>query len=262
MTPYLFHRSIRLFFLLLLLFLLGCTENPLTFQLRFEQVSGLKPNALVYFERNEIGRVTKVSYTKEGDYLVEVEIQPGFKNAATENSRFYIEPAPIQELPMAVIVEQQQPGGVILKNGAIVQGSSRTDYLSKMFSDLQKKAGEAQIQLNNTLEKLKKSFDTNSEKLDRQLDTTLEDLSDRFNRFTEELGKVPDSREVKELEQSFQQFTEEFQKAGKEIQDRLRNEIIPQLRMELERLRDQLKKEDRGEELKEIDKDMQELQTA
>ncbi len=259
MTPKFFHRSINLILLFLLLFFLGCSENPLTFQLRFPQVSGLKANAPVYFDKNEIGQVTKVFYTKEGDYLVEVAIDPGFKNAATENSRFYIEPAPVQGLPLAVIVEQQQPGGLVLQNGTIVQGSVRNDYLSKMFSDLQKKAGEAQIQLNKTLEKLKKSFDANSGKLDRQLETTLEDLTARFNAYTKELGKLPDSREVKELEESFQQFAEEFQKAGKDIQDRLRYEIIPQLRMELEQLRDRLKNKDRDKELEKIDKDMQKL---
>jgi len=260
MRPHHFHLLISLIFLSLLLLLPGCSESPLTFQLRFPEVSGLKQNDLVYFETNEIGRIKKVFYTKEGDYLVEVEIDPGFKNAATENSRFYIEHSPVKEQPMAVIVEQRQPGGMILKNGAIVQGSVRNDYLSKMLSDLQKKAGEAQIQLNDTLEELKKSFGTNSEKLDRQLETALEDLSARFNALGEELGKVPDSKEVKELEESFQRFTDQFEKSRRDIQERLRNEIIPQLRMELERLRDQLKKEDREEELKKIDKDMQELQ--
>lgn len=243
----------------LFLFLWGCSENPLTFQVRFPEVSGLRQDDLVYFEKNQIGQVTKVSYTNQGDYLVEMEIAPGFKNAVTEDSRFYIERFLAKELNMAVVVEQERPGGVVLKNSTVVQGSARNGYLAEILSDLQKKAGAAQIELNKTLKELKKSLDTTSEKLDRQLEATLDDLSVQFNSFADELGKVPDSQEVKQLEESFKQFADEFQKTQKDVQEHLRNEVIPQFRMELERLRKQLKKEGREEELEKIDKQVKEL---
>jgi len=243
------------------LFLLvsGCSENPLTFQVRFTAVSGLKQNALVYFDKNEIGQVKKVFYTKQGDYLIELEIAPGFKNTATENSRFYIEHSPVNALNMAVIVEQELSGGVVLGNGTVVQGSARSGYFTEILSELQKKVGAAQNELNKTLEELRKSLDTTSERLDKQLEATLEDLSVQFNSFTDELGKVPDSQEVKRLEESLKQFADEFKKAQKDVQEQLRNEIIPQFRMELERLHKQLKKEGREEELEKIDKQVKEL---
>lgn len=256
------HRFITLIYMSLFLLVWGCSENPLTFQVRFPAVSGLKQNDLVYFDKNEIGQVKKVFYTKQGDYLIEVEIAPGFKNTATENSRFYIEHSPAKELNMAVIVEQERPGGVVLENGTVVLGSVRNGYFAEILSDLQKKAGAAQNELNKALEELKKSLDTTSEKLDRQLEAVLDDLSVQFNSFADELGKVPDSQEVKRLEESFKQFADEFQKAQKDVQDHLRNEIIPQFRMELERLRKQLKKEGREEELEKIDKQVKELYTV
>lgn len=225
-------------------------------------MSGLKQNDLVYFDKNEIGQVKKVFYTKQGDYLVEVEIAPGFKNTATENSRFYIEPSPAKELNMAVIVELERPGGVVLVNGTVVQGSARNGYFVEILSDLQKKVGEAQNELNRTFQELKKSLETTSEKLDRQLEATLDDLSAQFNSFADELGKVPDSQEVKQLEESLKQFVDEFQKAQQEVQGHLRNEIIPQLRMKLERLRKQLKKEGREEELEKIDEQVKKLYTV
>ncbi len=259
MRPQHIHRFITLVYIFLFLFLWGCSESPLTFQVRFTEVTGLKQNDLVYFEKNEIGQVKKVSYTNQGDFLVELEIAPGFKNAATEDSRFYVERFLAKELNIAVIVEQERPGGIVLKNNTIVQGSARSGYLTEILRDLQKKAGAAQIELNMVLQELQKSLDTTSEKLDKQLEETLDDLSVQFNSFADEIGKIPDSQEVKQLEESLKQFADEFQKAQQDVQDYLRKEIIPQFRMELERLRKQLKKEGREEELEKIDKQVKEL---
>lgn len=253
------NRFISLVCLSLFLLVWGCSENPLTFQVRFPAVSGLKQNDLVYFDKNKIGQVKEVFYTKQGDYLVEVEIAPGFKNTATENSRFYIEHSPANERDMAVIVEQEHPGGVILENGAVIQGSARKGYLTDILSELQKKTEEAQNELNKALKELIKSLDTTSDKLDKQLEATLKNLSLQFNSFVDELGKVPDSQEVKRLEDNLKRFADEFQKTQKDMQDHLRNTIIPQFRMELERLHQQLKKEGREEELKNIDKQVKEL---
>ena len=253
-------RPILLLILFSSLFSWGCSENSLTFQVRFSEVSGLKKNDQVYFGRNEIGQVKKVTYTDQGDYLVEVRIAPEFKNAATESSRFYIEHAPSSEPVMAVIVEQKRPGGVILKNGAIVQGSARTGYLDKIFEDLQKSAGKVEKDLNKALEDLKKSLGATSERLDRNLETAIDELSLRLDAFKDELGKVPDSQEVRQLEESFRQFADEFLKAQKDVQDHIRNEILPRFRVELEHLREQLKKQGREQELEKIDKQAKELE--
>jgi ABC-type transporter Mla subunit MlaD len=255
-------RFITLICISLLLFFWGCSENSLTFQVRFPEVSGLKKDDLVYFQKNQIGHVKKVFYTSQGDYLVHVEITPGFKNAVTEDSKFYIEHSPDQEQKMAVIVEQDRPGGVVLKNGAVIQGNAKNRYLTEILGDLQKKAGAAQIELNKTLKELKESFGATSDKLGQQMEATLDDLSVQFNSFADELGKVPDRQEVKNLEESFKQFADEFQKAQKNVQDYLRDEIIPHFRTELERLRKQLNKEGREEELEKIDKQVNKLYTV
>ena len=252
MRPLHIHRFIALVIMSLFLFVSGCSENPLTFQVRFPAISGLKQNDLVYFDKNEIGQVKKIIYTSQGNYLIEIEIASGFANTATENSMFYIGHSPAQPLNMAVIVEQERPGGVVLENGTVVQGNVRNGYFTGILSDLQKQAGVAQHELNKTLEELKKSLNTTSDKLDWQLGTTVDDLSVQFDSFVYELGKIPDSEEIKQLEESIKQFADEFQKAQKDVQGYLRNAIIPQLRMELERLRKQLKKEGREEELEKI----------
>lgn len=253
------HRQIPLLYLLLLFFIWGCSESPLTLQIRFDEVSGLKQDDLVYFGTSEIGQVQKITYTKQGDYLVEVQIVPTFKNTATEDSRFYIGRSPAKEVAMAVIVEQQRLGGVALHNGTVVQGSAKGGQLTKFFDDLQKKLAAAQAELNTTLQDFTKSFGTTSQQIDRQLSVTLDALARQFKTFTEELGKVPDSQQVQQLEESVKQFADEFQQAQKDVQERLRKEILPQLRLELEELHKKLQKEGREEELEQIDQQVKKL---
>jgi len=227
---------------------------------QFPEVSGLKQDDHVYFESNEIGRVQKVTYTSQGDYLVEVMITPEFKNTATEDSAFYIEHDPKNGSAMAIIVEQEHPGGVVLKNGITVQGSARQGYFDDFFSDLQKTAGKAESELNKALENMKKSFDATSEKMDRKLEAAINDLSRQLESSKDGLEKIPDSQEMHQLEESFRQFADEFQKAQKDVQDQIRNEILPRFRAELEHLRELLKKEGREQELKPIDKQINELE--
>ena len=242
------------------LFFWGCSENSLTFQVRFSEVSGLKKNDQIYLGRNEIGQVKKVTYTDQGDYLVEVKIAPEFKNAATESSMFYIGYAPSSEPAIAVLVEQERPGGAILKNGAIVRGSVRTGYLDKIFEDLQKSAGKVERDLNKALEDLKRSLGATSETLNRNLETAIDDLSHRLDAFKDELGRVPDSQEIRQLEESFRRFADEFLKAQKEVQDHIRTEILPRFRLELEHLREQLKKEGRDKEMEKLEQQVKELE--
>ncbi len=251
------HRLIALFFLLFVVW--GCSESPLTLQVSYDEVSGLKQNDLVYFGNNEIGRVTMVSYTKDGDYLVEVQIAPPFKNSATQDSKFYIARSPANASDMAVIVEQEHSGGVVLHNGTVVQGSAKTDRLMEVFDDLQKKLAAAQNELNITLHEFATSLGATSEEINRQLAITVEELTLQFKTFTDELGKVPDSQQVKRLEESVKQFVDEFQKVGKDVQQRLQNEVVPQLRKELEELHEKLQKHGREEELKQIDKEVKKL---
>ncbi len=240
----------------------GCAEKSLTFQVRFPEVRGLTQNDHVYFGRNDIGEVQKVSYTSQGDYLVDIRIAQEFKNAATEDSRFYIEHAPANESAMAVIVEQERPGGVLLQDGAVVQGSAGPRFLDNIFNSLNEKAKRAESELNTTLKNLKKSGNATSEKLSQNLEATLDELSRRLDSFTEELGKVPDSQQVHQLEESFRKFADEFQKSQKDVQEYIRNEILPRFRLELEHLRKQQKNEKQKKELEKLDQQARELETV
>lgn len=234
----------------------GCLDNALTFQIRFTSLNGLEQGNRVLFQGNHIGEVVKVNYTDKGDYLVTVTILPDFTNATTQHSSFYIGPDSATPPAKAVFVEQTQAGGTIIPKGAIISGTQKTGYFDDLIKEFREKAGSAETELRSTLQELEEYFSQHSEEFNQSLNETLEQLSQQFEIFRDELQNVPNREEVKELEKNIQEFVEEFNNAQKEVQDKLRNEVIPQLKMELEKLREQLKREGREEELEQIDEEI------
>ncbi|MBE0585560.1 MAG: MCE family protein [Desulfofustis sp.] len=255
-----FFKILSLFTMVHALFLFGCFDNSLTFQIRFPEVSGLTQGDRVYFGRNDIGQVETVTYTNQGDYLVEVKVNAEFTNATTEDSKFYIEQNPVNTSAMAVIVEQDRPGGPILKKDSMILGSIRPGYLNNILEGMKKHAGQAEKQLTESLEGIKKSLNSTTERLDKDLEATIEDFSSRLDSFTDEISKLPDSQEVQKLEESFRRFSDEFQTAQKDVQDYLRNEILPKIRIELDQLREKLKQEGREQEIEKLDNQVTNLE--
>lgn len=253
-------QIVRIIMLLTLLLLWGCLESALTFQVRYAEVSGLKQNDPVYFEQNQVGNVQKVSYTKQGDYLVDLSIAPEFKNAATVDSKFFIgNDQMTKQQSKAVFIEQERPGGALLEKGAIVQGAVKGGFLAEMMSGFRRNADAAGDEMNQAMQQLKESLNEASQQLDAELEGTLDDLSRQFHAFGEEMKKVPDSEEVKQLEDSIKQFADEFNRAQKDVRDHIQNEVLPQLRKELDQLRERLHEQGREEEIEEIDKQVEQM---
>lgn len=250
------HAKTRLRMAIIPVFLMlwGCMQSSLTFQVRYPEVLGLKVQDPVYFQQNEIGKVLKISYTQQGDYLVELNIAADFKNAATINSKFFIENNPKIQHGKAMVIVQEKPGGKVLGGGAIVQGSVRPGLLDDMLSGLKRTATAAQFGLQEAMQQMDKFLKETSQKLDKEMAAALADLSRRLQTLSEEVKKTPDREEVKQLETSIQQLADAFSRAQKDVRDHIRDQLIPQVHKELDQLREQLHKEGRDGEIEEIDK--------
>jgi paraquat-inducible protein B len=243
------------------LFLLfwGCTESSLTLQVRYADVLGLQQDDPVYFKQNGIGKVQKVTYTQQGDYLVAITIAPEFKNVATVDSRFFIDIDPRNQQRKAITIVQEQPGGKALERTAIIQGSVKAGFLEEMISGIKRNATAAENEMRAAMQQLDRSLKTTAQQLDSKMAAALDDLSRQLQTFSIEVEKVPDSQEVKQLEMSIQQFADEFNKAQKNVRDTIQHEVIPQLRRELDQLRQQLRQQGRDKEIEAIDRNVEEM---
>jgi len=206
---------------------LGCEAENLNLFIRFDHIDGLKSNDSVIFETNRIGKVDGVTYTKKGDYLVELMIHKAYMNAVTEHVRFFIVSDPQYNGRSVVEMIQILKGGKPLQNNTVLEGSNKSSAII--------------------------------ERLEKDLEKGMESFRKELNEFAEELKKIPDSEAFKKLEDELADIYEKMKQSGKEVREMIQKEILPRLEQELENLRKRLHEKGREDELKPLEIKMEEI---
>jgi len=214
---------LRRILILVILFLVfgGCEEGVLNFKIKYDQIQGLEEGAMVIFEKNHIGKVARIFYTKEGYYLVHVAIRKAFANAATEDARFFITDDPKNKGKKAIEIIQTRKGGLPIKNGAMVEGSNKA---SAVFSEME-----------------------------QRLERRVEDIGKAFNDLFEELQGVPESEEFKKLEGELERLAKEMKRSGESMRKKIEQEWLPSLKQEMEKLRERLQELGREQEVDDLE---------
>ena len=205
----------------------GCEAEVLNLTIRFDDIQGLKSNDGVIFETNRIGKVDGVTYAKEGTYRVELRIDKAFKNAATENARFFIVSDPQNKGHNAVKMIQIREGGKPLQNNAVIEGSRKS---STIF-----------------------------ERLEKDVERGIEDFRKQLDEFAKELKKIPDSEAFKALEEALADLYDEMKRSGKEVREKIQKEILPRLEQELKNLKKRLQEKGQADELRPLEIKMEEI---
>ena len=206
---------------------LGCEAENLNLFIRFDHIDGLRSGDSLIFETNRIGKVDEVTYTKKGDYLVELMIYKAYANAATEHARFYIISDPQNNRRSAVEMIQILIGGRPLQSNTVLEGSDKSSVII--------------------------------ERLGKDLEKGMESFIKEFNEFAQELKKIPDSEAFKKLEDELVNLYEKMKQSGKEGREMIQKEILPRLEQELENLRKRLYEKGKEDELKPLEIKMEEI---
>ena len=207
--------------------ILGCYTRDLNLKIRFAQTEGLRADDRIIFEKNNIGKVKAISYSEGGDYIADVKIDKGFKKAVTEHSRFFIIDDPSEKGRKAIEMLKVEEGGVPLKKGAMIEGSTR---FSLLLGQMEEDFGKAIVELNRKINK----------------------LSDDFK-------QIPESKEIKKLEHYLNQLKERMNKAGRAVREKIQNELLPRLQKEIENLKERLRKFGREKEVEPLEVKMKEM---
>ena len=206
---------------------LGCEAKGKHLIIKFDHIYGLTSDDGVIFEKNRIGRVDEITYTKDGNFLVGLKIKKAFANTATEYTRFFIVTDPENNGRKAVEMVQTQKGGNPLKDNAIVQGSVKTSVII--------------------------------ERMQKDLEKGMNELARQFNTFAEELKKVPDSEAYKQLEDKLTDLYNEMKQSGKDIREMIQKEILPQLQKELDNLKKRFHEKGQEDKLKPLEKTIEKI---
>lgn len=212
---------------IVLMIVLGCKGENLDLFIRFDHIDGLKSNDSVIFETNRIGKVNEVTYSKKGDYLVELMIRNAYRDSVTEHVRFYIDSDPQNKGQRAVKMIRILKGGEPIQNNSVLEGSSKS---SAIF-----------------------------ERLERNIEKGMESFGKELNEFAEELKKIPDSEAFKKLEDELENLYEKMKRSGSEVREMIQKEILPRLEEELENLRKRFREKGQEDELKPLEIKMEEI---
>jgi len=213
--------------MMVLLVGLGCEGGDLNLAVMFDQIEGLKANDRVIFETNPIGSVDEITYTKDGNYRVRLMIEKAFRNAVTEHARFFIDPDPQNTERKAVKMIQVRDGGQPFQNNAVVEGSGKS---SAIF-----------------------------ERLEKDIEQGIGDFQKQYDKFAEELKRVPESEAYKELEKTLGDLYDQMKQSGKDVREKIQKDILPRLEKELEDLKKRLQDSGKDDELKPLEIQMEEL---
>jgi len=205
----------------------GCEERDFHLKILHEKVHGLSKGKRVILEENQVGDVHQVFYGANGSYEVTVALKAAFQNAATRCTVFYNMRDPQASGQKALEMGLMRSGGVRLKQGETANGAVKTP--------------------------------TPPGQVWTEVDRGVEDLKKRFEKFAEELGKIPESEELRKLRKELDHLSEDLKKWGKEAGEKIEKEILPRLKEEMEKLRKWLRELGREEESKPLEIQMENL---
>lgn len=218
----------RFLILMMLPLVLWACKDILKIKIRYDQIEGLEKGDRVVFEDNHIGAVTDVSYTKDGDYLAEIGIKKSFANAATEDSEFFIVDDSEEEGKKAIEVIQTKTGGTPLKDGAIVEGSTKSAI---SFGDLPE-----------------------------ALEKGLEGFQEQLQKVFEGLSAIPESKEFKDLQGELESLGKQMSKSTGSAKEKLEKDVLPQLKEEIEKLRKRMEEMGRGKEVEPLEMQLKKME--
>lgn len=196
---------------------LACTMGKLHLTVQFDATEGLKVEDPVVFQQNRIGTVRQIIYTAQGNYLVDIVVEPEFKNALTVDSQFYIDSDPGNPDGKALIVEQARAGGALLADKTLVMGTEKPSPWRQMLDTLQQKSGEWEEQLDRKLDELRRGYEDKSTEVDRDLDAAIAELNRQLRELQEAMRRAASSEEVKALRRSAEELMAELQQRLAEL---------------------------------------------
>jgi paraquat-inducible protein B len=184
--------------------LCACQAGELSFHIRFHDAAGLRAGDRVFLANQEVGKVESIQALADG-IQVAVRIRPPLRQQVTRGSRYTIETDPTQPKRQSVRITPD-PECQPLKDGAVVEGTAPK---AELFGPLLGEFGES-----------------------------LEILHRQLQGFTQELERLPQSPQFRDLERRLQELARKM----REAEEQLQQDVLPRLRHEMDRLREELEK--------------------
>lgn len=206
---------------------IACRSDSLRINVHFVHMSGLENGDRVVFDGNTAGHVMAVNLNQDGSYTVQLEIEKGFVNAATEYSRFSVIDDPQQPGRKCIHIELSQQGGALLADGSSVTGEPSEKDLGTVLQE--------------------------------ELEAGIGFLKKQIDQFGRDVQAFPESQAYKDLKKSLESLAAEIEQKEKQAREKVKKEWLPRIQRELDALRERLRQSGREEELEPLDREMERI---
>ncbi len=224
-----------------------------SFQIRYPRIMGLLPEAPIYFQENKVGEVKNIFYTRDGDYLVSVEIDEMFVNTATSHSSFYISHSPEPPEGIVLRIVQKEPGGTPIADGNIVEGQGEYSPVDEFIATFREKNGLSREEIKQRLEKIHQSLKNTSLHIGNSLEYILYKLDIQLQMYSEKFESLPDHEQIQRLKSTIAELEREMQKTQDDVRNHIKTVVIPKLQSQLDALRKRFAGQNSEDEIVEID---------
>ncbi len=225
----------------------------LSFQIRYPRIMGLLPEAPIYFQENKVGEVKDLFYTRDGDYLISVEIDKMFVNTVTSHSSFYIGHSPESPERIVLRIVQKEPGGIPIAEGSIVQGQGEYSPVDEFITTFREKNGLSREEIKERLEKIHQSLKNASVNIGNKLEHILYELDIQLQMYAEKFESLPDHEQIQRLKSTIAELEREMQKTQDDVRNHIKTVVIPKLQSQLDALRKRFASQNNEDEIIEID---------
>ncbi|MFP3871181.1 MAG: hypothetical protein ACLFVT_09925 [Syntrophobacteria bacterium] len=208
-------------------FILACSQGLHVIVL-YDRAGGLESGDAVFWKEESIGKVESVEAKSEGSWAVHLRIREEFRQAVTDQCRFFVQDDPQQQGRKAVEMVRLSEGGKPLTDGAVVKGSSSLSLLLESGN--------------------------------RELQAWARLLQEELERWEEELRRLPEREWYRHLERQMEQFAREMEDAGEQARRYFREEVLPRLEESVRELKKRLLEQDMEEDAGVLEVKLQELQ--
>jgi cell fate (sporulation/competence/biofilm development) regulator YlbF (YheA/YmcA/DUF963 family) len=197
----------KFIFLLLLLTLTGCSQD-IDFKISYDHVDNLAKGDPVVLDNQPVGKVVGLEPVQGGGNLVEVAIPRESAHAATHEASFILAPDPDRPQHNRIEVVLARPGGKPIADDETVAGSYPNPLSLFPLGELLRGLGDV-----------------------------LRDLRGQVEQFRQDLQKLPESAEAKQLQEEWRALQEAIAKAQNEASDNVKKDVLPKLEKQMDELR-------------------------
>ena len=124
--------------------------------------------------------------------------------------------------------------------------------VGSFLSRLQQTGNEVSQEFRLKIKEMKEVFEDGSSEFNNRLEEAVEEIGRSLDQFQESWNSGEAQQDLNDVQEDLDRFIEEFKRSGEAVQKKMREEMIPALKQELQDLEKKLRQENRDNDADQV----------